>query len=834
MGGSNEDDIASWLTSARALWFEGKPEEALVYFERAVAALSDEVPAPVRIDAQSGYCLCLCEVGQLEKALGLYPDIYRQCGDLGVSDVAVLRQWAKALEQSGDFKAARLTYEKVPPDDQTDPMDRLKWHHAVGLLNWRDGRLSAAQENLAQAVANMPKDPKQAADVLAVLGNDALLALEVGHTARAFRLAQRMHQIYETADRVSLSNEINFVKLRAALARESGDMAQVAAIFRAALDLVEERASQDWMRKLDLANEYVMAVLQDGPDAQATAYLQNLCTAAPAGVAWIGRFLLARVQIQAGDHVSARENLTEVMAALLGSGSPESEISIVLEVANLFNLLGHRSAAIFFGKLTLGYLDEMARTLDTIERPILLREGRDILHQTVVVLQASARFEEALALQRVFDRVQHTAHMTHVPHIDSASMPLSGDETLAKDIWLTGRQQIARMREEGQREAARARVVALLDDVMRLDAPAEGRDLGPHLALPVGQNVRIAILCTDDLCDLHVAFADGARTFRLNVTPAALFLWIAELREAVADGSAWQDPAARLYQILLRPISDRLTKGTCLEVDASGVLGRIPFNLLLDAKTCLAETVTIRYVVDAGPPLRADPSGRKGLIHFAAFQSGPLARPPGVLASAAPPLQPARFVSGAGFTQSGFRDALMNRPSYVSVATHLDVVPNRPDITALWLGSDAPFYLSELAGDEYDLKGVQIAVFATCSSSVASATDIDDVSLAALALEKGVQCVIGTIWDISEAAAAQFVDLFWTAFEADPTKDIAHILADLQAGFARDQFASDGAQTAVGGIGDHSLDITPIDWAGFGIFVSRNTTQHCDVHEPTG
>lgn len=254
------------LAQAATLWVKGKPGAALPLYEQAVAALLPEESAAHHIEVRRAHALCLCEVKGAALALALYPGLHQLCTDWGVDDTEVLRQWAKGQEQSGDFAAARKTYERAVPKDSTPPVDRLKWRHAMGLLNWRDARLSEARENLRTATELMPTDAREASKLLAVLGNDALLSLELEDTGRALRLADQMHEIGQAGCAIPLSSQINLVRVRAALARRRGDTAAEVAVLKEGLALLERQARQDWMRRLDLTNDSDQSLCRGRPE----------------------------------------------------------------------------------------------------------------------------------------------------------------------------------------------------------------------------------------------------------------------------------------------------------------------------------------------------------------------------------------------------------------------------------------------------------------------------------------------------------------------------------------------------------------------------------------
>jgi CHAT domain-containing protein len=304
----------------------------------------------------------------------------------------------------------------------------------------------------------------------------------------------------------------------------------------------------------------------------------------------------------------------------------------------------------------------------------------------------------------------------------------------------------------------------------------------------------------------------------------AFFDLVATLREAVSDPVAWREPATTLYQHLISPIEEHLEDAECLEIDASGILGRIPMGILTDGRACLAQRTSIKYVMNIDRPV-SNPDLRHGAVHCAAFQTGPLATAPSISHDACEALEPYSLALGQSFTRDATLALLQTKPAYLTIATHFEIETAQPDLSTLLLGDDTLLYMSDLAGDQFDLNGIEIALFATCSSGVDDDTGPRNTSLAALALEKGVDHFVGTLWDISEAAAAEFIDAFWQAFYADPTQDPAKILSMLQSRRAQQAQAEAGHTNRTGGIGSTPDISPPEDWAAFAIFENCNKTQ---------
>lgn len=185
MDTSDSQTAEAYWERATSLWHEGCAKQAGAQFAKAVAALPPDAPLSFVLKVKTGYANCLREVGEVDQALALYPQLQALCVQGNLDQVTVVRQWAIALELKGDVAQARALYETIVPDDTTSQLDRLKWHHAFGLLNWSAGHLSEAMENLSAATAAMPDDDAEAAHYLPVLGNDARMLLFLGNEARA-------------------------------------------------------------------------------------------------------------------------------------------------------------------------------------------------------------------------------------------------------------------------------------------------------------------------------------------------------------------------------------------------------------------------------------------------------------------------------------------------------------------------------------------------------------------------------------------------------------------------------------------------------------------------
>ena len=821
----NSEDL---FAAGNAHWHAGRPRRALKLYCAAAQTLRPESHVSHKVDVMGGLALALCETGRFTEALAAYSGIHDFCQDENYRAEGVLRQWAKALEQTNDLARAREVYRAAEPDDQTSEGDRCKWHHAFGLLEWRDGRLEAARKHLEAATACLPKDHAALVPLLGMLGNDALLSLELGDVGRAMRLMDRMLTVRQRAESLTLSNEILTLKIEAALAARRNDPLAGISSIRAGLALLERRAPDDWMRRLDLANDYVSAALGTDCEAEAIADLQAMTYAAPDEVSWVSRFLLARLRISAGETEQARDDLEAVFAAVIGSGSPESEIELFFEAVRLTDKRGQTGATILLGKMALIFLLAFAPGLDHDALTQILRAGAEISELTSAALRSVARFEEAQAVEMMSERVARRAAL--VQRADGLvefrdPVPLTTGEEGAIAEWLAARQVIAAARASAGMPAARDISAQALTALLTYST-AEGSKTNLEFPRPQqASTLRMGLVLQGVDYLARYVTSEGDR-FEFRTDAAALNRLIGELRSTVDDPQEWVAPAEEVYRILIAPAAHLLDTRDHIEIDASSVLGRVPISLLHSGGPLLCERMTIRYVMPTFFRERKVQQ-RSGTLHCAGF-TGVLARI-GAFQDAVPPVAPVRILTARDFDQSRFLAALAARPTYLSLACHLDNEPAQMHRWALWLGSEEPLFLSDLGRPDYDLEGMELAVLVTCASGQFDATDQSRRSLAGLVLDKGVHRVIGTLWDISESAATQFLNAFWAALAADPVTSPETHLAQIQRMAARSCRTKPLAKPEAGGIGAPPAGAKAGDWAAFALFSAGNNLQQIDI-----
>jgi tetratricopeptide (TPR) repeat protein len=614
------------LADGHAAWFDGKPHQALACFSEAVALLPEDASPDLAVRAKGDLALCLRETGDVAAALALYPELERLCLAGGLDVTKILRQWAIALEVARDFAAARRLLNRIRPTDRSARMDRLYWNHAMGLLNWSEGRLGDARAHLAAATAALPRKRQEAARVLAVLGNDALLSLYLGDTMRAYRLVQRMRDIRAAVSSVPVASESSLVIAQASLARARGDFAQEAEILRQGLDLIERTDPEEWLHKLDLASRFAEAATRAGAPGSAIPWLQTLCDTAPFDMAWVGLTTLAQLQVDAGDAEAATGNIQHLLAVMAGAGGVEVEAEVLATLADLAHLRGRRDAAIVLGKMSLRYMAELIHRLDHDTLVTVLAANDRHVTRIGGHLRSAGRFQEAVLLDDLVNRIRHYALVRRDDASDAlAFQPLPFDrlETRLEADWSVWRQELFALRDAGCRDDLMCRAGEVLEALLGFETTTGLAYRAPLLPPPPRPGcVQVSLVPAGTECELQYQWSDRMERVRLGVNPADLFDRVAGLREALCDPQAWREPAARLYRWIIGPIEAELDSIDCLLVEASGLLGRIPMAVLHDGRVCLGPRVPITYVLNVERRAH-DPASGRGILHASAFRTDP-------------------------------------------------------------------------------------------------------------------------------------------------------------------------------------------------------------------
>lgn len=817
-------EINDLMQSGFDFWNVGKISDSLNSYRKAVSILPEDAPINIVVWAKKELANTLREMGHIQEALDILPEVEQLCVKHDLDPTGVIRTWAIALSTARDHEAALALYQRIAPTEKTPPLERLQWHHAVGVLHWQNARIEDAKASFAAAKQDIPDDMAQASMYLPVLGNYAELCLRTGDMATAQRQIGRMIEIRNHVDVVPLAGDTSIANTRALLAQYQKDFAKEAEIRRDFLTLLEKQDPDNWVNKLQMAGYYAVAAQKVDGGALAISHLKRLCDQAPLDMKWVGVFHLSPLQQIAKDPPGAKESAAILLATLGGSSDAAAEHELLSTLPGMLEVNGNPDAAAFIAKLVLKLFIHAIESLSAAEQRAVCETGDTYNEKASTLLRSRGRYQEAAIVDRLYERIRHYVFIQKRPASELLLLdpiPFDAAEEQAEAEWLIWRAELAELRAAGHLERAVERAGEIIEDLLIFKTRSGLQHRLELLPPPPKDVMRLCFVPAEDHCEIHYLWADRAEVVRLDVEAQRFFQRVGDLRLAATDTDAWVDIAKRLYSDIIKPVEDKLVTIDCLEVDARGVLGRIPIGLLSDGRSCVIERVPVRYVLNAARPAHS-PARRQGVAHFAAFDTGPLSHAP-----RAGPDTPVPFNArtGTAFTRQTLLDGLARRPAFLTIATHLETEPTHPEASALLLGDQSHLLLSDLADASFDLNGVRIALFATCSSGIGDSTDQRETSLVSLALEKGAGCVVGTLWDISETAAARFVQDFMDALSADPNRNAAQILATIQARHATEYWHSPRRQTTSGGIGSAPHLHTPEDWAAFAIFENCNPLQ---------
>lgn len=817
-----EPNIAALVNAGSAFWFAGKQKDALECYRQAAEMLPPDASPKVVVRVMSDYALALRSCGDTSKALVIYKDLESKLDPADPVTGNVLRQWAIALGSEGQYPQARALYDRIRPKADSSKDDRLKWHHAVGLLDWSEGRFRSALANLRTAKRLLPRASDQAAKVLAVLGSDALISLALGDVARAYRLVQRMVAIRARVESVPLESETNLAIVRASLAAHQKNHHAEAQIYREALDWLEQNAQDQTIHALDLMGRYVSALHHTGCTPEALQRLREMVEKAPASLAWVAGLNLASVEVDQGDLHAARHTLALVLAAVVGNGEAAREAEIIAVLASYCARAGKRDAAIFLGKLSVCYFAALLDPMPKDQIAAALGECKRISDLTAQVLRASGRYEEAQIVNNIFERMQHRAHLSRATSPSPRAIdivPMDTTEKSAQVGWMLARQAMVEYRKAGDDAAVQAFALQVIDALADFETGSGLDHCYALLPAPPAGIVRLSVVPVGQHLSLQWQTDRLQRKQNINLPAEALYSLVADFREQLCDPVGWQETAQMLYDLIFAPLAEELRHAKLFEVDASGLLGRIPVWLVL-ARAEKRPTLPVRYVMGIPPP--AGPcADRSDHLHANAIATGALAD----LASACG--DTGTVLSGPGFTKDALLTRLQTRPASLSITAHYEIEPTRPELSALVLGDGEPLYLSEIVEAEIDLRGMTHVIAAACSSGQRDVTEGATLSLASLVLEKGAECFVGTLWDVPEFAAADFLQSFWAKRVAFPAMDIAEIVAVVQADALRRLHQQPIVSGRTGGIGTPSAAGSTPHWAAFAVYASCNEPQPC-------
>jgi CHAT domain-containing protein len=242
-----------------------------------------------------------------------------------------------------------------------------------------------------------------------------------------------------------------------------------------------------------------------------------------------------------------------------------------------------------------------------------------------------------------------------------------------------------------------------------------------------------------------------------------------------SDLAMLRKDARTLYDLLIAPISDRLSRQRTLVIESDGILAQVPIAALVDhTGRYLSEIYDVVFspgLLYAQHLRRAHSLSR----HLRALVVGP---PPlaGRLAANLEPLQDAsqeaagiasRFDSGVLLTGSQATvekvEQALEQAAIFHFAGHAVEVGGKP---ALLLAGSRPSVESSVFDAQRiqaeDLRHLQLAVLSACSTGTNERSSISSTeTLVRSFLRNGVPDVVATRWNVDSAATAEFMSSFY-------------------------------------------------------------------------
>lgn len=296
--------------------------------------------------------------------------------------------------------------------------------------------------------------------------------------------------------------------------------------------------------------------------------------------------------------------------------------------------------------------------------------------------------------------------------------------------------------------------------------------------------------------------------------------FVASLRDD-DPGDTVQQAGARLYDILLAPALAGVEPGATLIFVPHGVLHRVPFAALFDAKH--RQYVVERHAVGVTPSLGV-------LVHASSRLNRLGVTPPGAVLSIGNPTvgadelgtlgvlreaareardvaatyPSAHLLEGSAATRSGFLSSAANY-DVVHIAAHAIANAQRPELSRLLLAPDpsrefGAVYPSDIA--RLSFKRTRVVALAACRTGDGRTSASEGLlSLARPFLARGVPTVVATLWDVDDRASRLVFTAFHRALRAGSDSWAALREAQLQLLTSRDP-----------------IERSPSQWAAYTVF----------------
>lgn len=547
-------------------------------------------------------------------------------------------------------------------------------------------RLAEAQLALGQLADGMASYQQALALLAGTAGPgvradaDTLQAVRLGHARALLELgdldeaAAALQRVAADPRPLSSDERARHQALQAALAeRRSDDAAALAAWAAADAALAGGLGPQHPQRRVLAAQQCALLASRCSSVAAAAAppvagsnMPGDTAAGAPEAEALVQLSLARRARAD-GDAAAAQHAARLALAAAQAAGQPRLQWPAYGLLADLQADAGQRTAAIFFGKLALGGLQQQrARLLPmgAVADARYLADKAPLYRRVAEWLLQAQRLPEALAVMQLLKQHEQAEFQQRGPlagatggtwpgGVDlspaeqAALTQLDGDAGAADRVELQRLAALAaaqrltpaerqRLADLQQAEAGRAvSALARMDTALALlQRSGTGQRPGTLAAAgrPAAGNLHVHMLAGEQQLSLLLAGPRGTRLHQLPLPAAQLAVQIGALRDGLQQAAGRQDEVLRLagalHADLGRWIDDaaRAQGARRVVLWLDGPLRYLPLGLLHDGRQHLAQRYQL--VVAGTPSIGAGVMGGG-----AAIASRPAAKAPGVLAA---------------------------------------------------------------------------------------------------------------------------------------------------------------------------------------------------------
>ena len=248
-----------------------------------------------------------------------------------------------------------------------------------------------------------------------------------------------------------------------------------------------------------------------------------------------------------------------------------------------------------------------------------------------------------------------------------------------------------------------------------------------------------------------------------DLTPSLAAVQTARTATELAD--ALDRCAELLHAGLLNPAIDILRSEGAIELNviASGPLAGLPITALPGPGGALADTMTIRYMVNAHPDIVPDRTSARRMVaitdptHDLIFAAAELNAVQAFAPDAATP------PPGVG-VRKWLADQL-STATHLHLACHGQYEPANPFASHFLIGDNLALTLADLAAMQ--TPALELVVATACQSGVIDQRGADElVGLAYALLAAGARAAIAALWRINDAGTALLIALFYSEMAA--------------------------------------------------------------------